>query len=146
MCVNRFGQAKSYKGYNAELLLDLEAGEIVGRVLDIDDVVSFVSPDAAGVQSAFEEAVDDYLEWCAEDGREPSKPYSGKLSLRLPPDLHRQAAAEARRRGESLNGYINQTLAAALAPGHAPGQAPVRGRPVDGAIVPKRLAAALVDG
>lgn len=36
--------------------------------------------------------------------------YSGKLNLRMPPDLHRRLATEAERRGISLNQFINMKL------------------------------------
>jgi predicted HicB family RNase H-like nuclease len=36
--------------------------------------------------------------------------YSGKLNLRMPPDLHRRLAMEAERRGVSLNQFINMKL------------------------------------
>lgn len=36
--------------------------------------------------------------------------YSGKLNLRMPPDLHRRLASEAERSGVSLNQFINMKL------------------------------------
>ncbi|MDC0711892.1 toxin-antitoxin system HicB family antitoxin [Stigmatella sp. ncwal1] len=36
--------------------------------------------------------------------------YSGKLNLRMPPDLHRRLAVEADRKGVSLNQFINMKL------------------------------------
>jgi len=40
-----------------------------------------------------------------------SRQYSGKLNLRMPPDLHRRLAHEAERSGISLNQWINMKLA-----------------------------------
>ena len=53
----------------------------------------------------------DYYEWCKERRVEPEKPYSGKLALRLPPDLHRRVAEQAAKAGESINQFIAERLA-----------------------------------
>ncbi len=45
-----------------------------------------------------------------------NKTYSGKLPLRIAPDLHRALAARAVAAGGSLNQYIERTLAAAIGP------------------------------
>ncbi len=59
---------------------------------------------------AFEESVDFYLESCAKAGHKPNKPYSGKVTLRLPPDLHARLAVEADANGSSLNNWLVTTL------------------------------------
>jgi predicted HicB family RNase H-like nuclease len=54
--------------------------------------------------------VDDYLEFCASRGEEPEKPFSGKFLVHVPPEVHRQIMAEARRQGKSLNTYVLEKL------------------------------------
>jgi predicted HicB family RNase H-like nuclease len=61
-------------------------------------------------KQAFEDSVDDYLEFCASRGEEPEKPFSGKFLVRVPPEVHRQIMAEARRQGKSLNTYVLEKL------------------------------------
>lgn len=56
------------------------------------------------------EAVDDYLATCAKIGREPNKPYSGKVTLRPPPELHAQLAVQAEVNGSSLNNWLVSAL------------------------------------
>ena len=54
--------------------------------------------------------MDDYLEFCASRGEEPEKPFSGKFLVHVPPEVHRQIMAEARRQGKSLNTYVLEKL------------------------------------
>jgi predicted HicB family RNase H-like nuclease len=57
-------------------------------------------------------AVDDYLQTCAMAGRPPQKPYSGKIMLRVPPEIHARAAMIAKAHGKSLNAWVTDLLAA----------------------------------
>src|SRR5690606_32886106 len=70
----------------------------------------------AELEAAFHEAVDDYLAWCAELGEEPDRPYSGKLLVRMTPDLHRSLAALAAREGISINRLVIDSLEQAVGP------------------------------
>jgi predicted HicB family RNase H-like nuclease len=54
----------TYKGYIGSLEVDEEAGIIFGRVLAIRDVVTFKGETVAEVKQAFQDSVDDYLEFC----------------------------------------------------------------------------------
>ena len=56
------------------------------------------------------ESVDEYLASCEKDGVEPRRPFSGRLNVRLGPELHRRLAQSAAESGMSLNGWIRQTL------------------------------------
>ena len=62
------------------------------------------------LKKAFEDSVDDYLEWCKEDGVSPEKPYSGRLNLRLAPETHKKAAINAKIKGISLNRFIEKAI------------------------------------
>lgn len=77
-----------------------------GHVIGMRDVVHFSGRSIDELQRSLAEGVEDYLSMCAEEGVPPEKPYSGKLGLRLDPDIHRKAAAQARTEGKSLNTWI----------------------------------------
>ena len=62
---------------------------------------------------AFSEAVDDYLATCAKTGRAPQKAYSGKLMLRVPPEVHARAAMMAEAHGLSINQWAADVLSKA---------------------------------
>ena len=49
------------------------------------------------MENKFHASVDDYLEWCKEDGVEPEKPYSGKFNVRISPLLHGKIAIAAKK-------------------------------------------------
>ena len=48
--------------------VDHEAGIIFGRVLDIRDVITFTGTTVTAAKQAFQDSVDDYLEFCQELG------------------------------------------------------------------------------
>ena len=104
-----------YKGYEAVVDFD-EADRILhGRTLGTRDVISFEADSAHEIERAFHEAVDDYIEQCAETGREPDRSFSGRLILRMEPALHRDVYLEAAREGTSLNAWIVESLASMVA-------------------------------
>lgn len=63
------------------------------------------------MRASFEDAVDDYLELCAETGKRPDRPYSGRIMLRVPPELHAQVAMQVELHGMSLNQWATERLA-----------------------------------
>jgi len=99
-----------YKGYLGVVEFDEEAGVLFGRVVGLRDTITFEADSASEVERAFHDSVDDYLEFCAERGEDPEKPYSGTLSLRIAPELHRKAAMAAEAEKVSLNRWIEDTL------------------------------------
>ncbi|MDL2316454.1 type II toxin-antitoxin system HicB family antitoxin, partial [Desulfovibrio sp. OttesenSCG-928-A18] len=100
----------SYKGYTALIRFSAEDGCLVGQLIGINDIVGFHGNSVEEIRKAFEEAVDFYLESCAKSGHEPNKPYSGKVTLRLPPDLHAKLAVQAAAKGSSLNNWLVTAL------------------------------------
>lgn len=100
----------TYKGYEGIVSFDEEAGMFTGEVINTRDVITFQGSSVKQLNRAFEDSVEDYLEFCKSRGEDPEKPFSGVLSLRLPPDVHRRIATEARRHGKSLNSYIVECL------------------------------------
>ena len=63
-----------YKDYSGVLEADLEANILFGRVIDINDVITFQGETVEQARQAFQDSVEDYLEFCAELGRDPEKP------------------------------------------------------------------------
>jgi len=100
----------SYKGYTGHIEVDLDADILHGRVLDIKDVVTFEGKTIEEAKQAFQDSVDDYLEFCAELGDEPDKPFSGKLPFRTTPDHHRLIYLAATQAGKSINAWMDDIL------------------------------------
>ncbi|MEW5767906.1 MAG: type II toxin-antitoxin system HicB family antitoxin [bacterium] len=95
-----------YKGYTGSVSFDAEDKIFHGRVIGTTDVIGFEGASVDELESDFHEAVDDYLETCREIGKEPEKPFSGRLVLRIPSELHCAIVLEAKRRKKSINDWI----------------------------------------
>ncbi len=103
----------NYKGYTGEVEYDREAKILYGHVIDFDDVITFESEHAGEIEEEFHRSVDVYLDWCAERGKEPEKPFSGTLYVRTTPEVHRAAVVAAAREHKSLNAWLGDVVAAA---------------------------------
>lgn len=100
----------TYKGYTAIVGFSAEDECLVGHLAGINDVIGFHADSVEEIRKVFHETVDDYLAACAKIDREPNKPYSGKVTLRLPPELHAQLAVQAEANGSSLNNWMIAAL------------------------------------
>ncbi len=100
----------SYKGYRAAVVFDDKAGVFQGEVVGTRDVITFEGTSVEQLEREYRLSIDDYLAVCAERGREPDRPFSGKVPLRMSPQLHRAAAAAARAEGKSLNAWLAETV------------------------------------
>lgn len=103
----------TYKGYTASMTFDTDDKIIVGRVLDVDDIISFHGESVAKFEAAFHSAVNGYISACKKMGAAPEKPASGKMMLRVAPTVHAAALKAAARSGVSLNKWAEQALGAA---------------------------------
>ena len=102
-----------YKGYIGNVEFDDEANIFHGEVINLRDVVTFQGSTVIQLRKAFRDSVDDYLEFCAERGESPVKPYSGKFMVRVEPELHKAVAMHAKMEHKSLNAWVHDTLAVA---------------------------------
>ncbi|MCC6861760.1 MAG: type II toxin-antitoxin system HicB family antitoxin [Bryobacterales bacterium] len=100
----------TYKGYEAIVEFDSQANILHGEVINTRDVITFEGDSVEELKRAFEDSVEDYLEFCTSRNEEPERPFSGKFLVRMPPELHRHIALEARRLGKSLNSFIVDRL------------------------------------
>lgn len=99
-----------YKGYVGSAEADFEDNILFGRLLFIKDLVSYQAETPTELRQAFEEAVDDYLRDCAEQGLEPDVPFKGQFNVRVTPKLHRSLAVSARAQGKTMNVYVGEVL------------------------------------
>ena len=110
----------SYKGYTASMVFDAEDKVIVGRVKDVDDIISFHGESVSEFEANFHAAIEGYLVASKELGSAPEKPASGKVMLRIAPEVHAAALKAAARSGTSLNKWAESAL------GKAARKAPAR--------------------
>jgi predicted HicB family RNase H-like nuclease len=81
-----------------------------GRLEGITDLVTFEGKSTSELKKAFKEAVEDYIEACAELGKDLFKSYKGSFNIRVSPDLHRKIANKAVKSGISLNQFVQTAL------------------------------------
>ena len=107
----------SHKGYTARVEYDERDNIFVGRILGIRSIISFHGETVAELRGEFEHAVKDYLAECKKEGVAPVKPASGKLLLRVTPEIHGRALVAAQAAGKSLNQWATEVLQHAVQPG-----------------------------
>lgn len=100
----------SHKGYTARVEFDDRDDIFVGRVLGLRTIVSFHGETVEELRSAFVAAIEEFLRDCKEQGIRPEKPASGKLMLRVPPEVHSAALVAAQAAGKSLNQWATEVL------------------------------------
>ncbi len=99
-----------HKGYTARIEFDERDSIFVGRVLGLRTVISFHGETVKQLRKQFEIAVDEFLKDCKEQGIRPEKPASGKILLRVPPEVHGAAIVAAQAAGKSLNQWATEVL------------------------------------
>ena len=92
--------------YTARVEYSAEDRVFFGKLDDITDLISFEGNTVDELETAFVEAVEDYVALCAATGKAPEKPFKGSFNVRMQPELHRQAALASRERNMSLNQFV----------------------------------------
>jgi predicted HicB family RNase H-like nuclease len=100
----------TYKGYKARIEFDQRDDIFMGKIVGIADTITFHGETVKELRADFEAAVDHYVADCAAAGRKPLKAASGKIMLRVSPDVHARALATARTSGKSLNQWAEEVL------------------------------------
>jgi len=104
----------SFKGYFGSVHYSDNDRVFFGKIEFIRALVSYEGTDVDSLKGAFEEAVDDYLEMCAQAGREPEKSFKGSFNIRLDPSLHQRLVSHAMNEGKTLNAFIKSILERAV--------------------------------
>ena len=100
----------SYKGYYGSVEFSDEDDVFFGKIIGINDRINFDGDNVRSLRSSFEEAVDGYLDVCAQIGKEPEKAYKGSFNVRIGAELHRKAATTAFTQGISLNTLVENAI------------------------------------
>jgi len=80
----------NYKDYQGSAELDMDRKICRGKILFIEDLVTYEADSPSNLQPEFEAAVDDYIETCRQLKREPKKPLKGLFNVRVSPELHKK--------------------------------------------------------
>ena len=99
-----------YNGYHGKVEYSGEEKLFIGRVIDIEGTITFTGSSIAELQAAMKNAVDGYVEWCQQIGRQPAKEYKGSFNVRISSELHREAALNAADKGMTLNQFVSDAI------------------------------------
>ena len=99
-----------YNGFLGSVEYSASNEIFYGRIIGINDRITYDGDSVQGLKQSFIEAVDDYLEGCAEVGKEPEKSYAGSLNVRVTPELHRKAVGFALLNNRTLDDTVEEAL------------------------------------
>ena len=103
-----------YKSYvSGPIDIDPEDGTLSGTIIGLVDVIHFEGTTADELRQSFKDSIDAYLTLCAERGKEPDRPFNGKILVRTEPELHRKAVIRATAEGVSLSQWVSRQIQAA---------------------------------
>jgi predicted HicB family RNase H-like nuclease len=99
-----------YKGYRGIIDYSDQDSILYGKIMGIDDLVTFEGTSVEEIKLAFFNAVDDYLKTCKELGKNPEKEFKGFFNVRLSEKVHKLAAIKAQSEKISLNKLVDKAL------------------------------------
>ena len=100
-----------YKGYKGSVEYSKEDNCLFGKVQGLStELISYEGQTLDELRKDFEDGIESYLDYCRAEGIEPAKPYSGKLNLRMPSELHSRVAAFVASAGITINDFINRAI------------------------------------
>jgi len=100
----------SYKGYQGTVEYSADDQTLWGKIIAINDLVTYEGTSVLAIKKAFKEAVEDYLELCKEHGKSPDKSFKGVFNVRVSTETHRAIAVAAQSKGVSLNEAVASAL------------------------------------
>lgn len=99
-----------YKGYYGTVDFSIENNILFGKVIGVQSLISYEGDSIQSLQEDFQEAIEDYLEMCAEKGVSPEKNYKGTFNVRISPELHKNLALFATSQGQTLNASVEEAI------------------------------------
>lgn len=99
-----------YKEFIGSVHFNADDEVFFGKIEGIEDLVTFEGNSVPEIKGAFEEAVNDYIELCKENGKKVEKSYKGSFNVRITPETHKKAKRLALMKGMSLNQFIQKAV------------------------------------
>ena len=100
-----------YKGYYGNIEFSDEDNVFFGRIIGINDRITYEGDSVSSLREDFMNSVDEYLEVCAKLGKEPEKSYKGSFNVRVAPDLHKRLVVYSLSHGKTLNSVVEEAIA-----------------------------------
>jgi len=102
--------AMSYKGFYGSVEFSNEDNVFFGRIIGINDRITYEGDNVTTLRNDFQEAVDEYIEICKQLGKLPEKAYKGTFNVRIAPALHKQLAVYSATSGKTLNSTVEEAI------------------------------------
>jgi len=99
-----------YKDYHGSVEFSDEDNIFFGRIIGINDHITFEGDNVASLRKDFQDSVDEYLDMCLQIGKEPEKTYKGTFNVRIAPSLHRELAIYSSSNGRTLNSVVEEAI------------------------------------
>ena len=100
-----------YKDFIGSVFFSEEDEVFHGKVIGISDSISFEGESVKELTEDFQNAVDEYLEFCEETDKQPEK---SNFSVSISKDLYQMVASYAMLKGLPLNKLVESTLKQAI--------------------------------
>jgi len=97
-------------GYKAKIEYDPELDQFRGEILGLNGSADFYGKSPSSLRKEFKNSLKTFLEVCEEEGITPTKEFSGKFNLRIPPWLHSEISAHAIAENKSINQWVSEIL------------------------------------
>ena len=97
-------------GYKAKIEYDPELDQFRGEILGLNGSADFYGKNPTALRREFRNSLKVFLEVCEEKGIYPTREYSGRFNLRIPPQLHGEIAARASAEDKSINQWVSEVL------------------------------------
>ena len=99
-----------HKGYFGSIEASIEDNCLFGKLEFISPLINYEGETIAKLETAFKEAVEDYLSDCAVNAVEPATPCKGSFNVRIGHKLHLAAMVAAKENNVSLNDFVKRQV------------------------------------
>ncbi len=99
-----------YNCYQAHIEYNDEARVFHGEVLNLKDIITFEGTCVEDLRQAFQDSVEDYLEFCHARGEKPEKPFLCVYSEELLSNRGEEALPDADEHGSFRKAQTNGTM------------------------------------
>jgi len=99
-----------YKGYYGSVMFSDEDNIFYGKIIGINDHITYDGCNVDELRRNFQGAVIEYLDICSKMGKEPEKAYKGTFNVRIAPTLHKELAVYSASHGKTLNSTVEEAI------------------------------------
>jgi len=99
-----------YKGFIGSVEVSIKDNCVHGKILFINDLVTYESDTPINLKSKFKAAVDDYVDTCKQLNIEPLKSFNGSFNIRIEPEKHQELALHAVQEDLTINRVVNKAI------------------------------------